>query len=96
MTNIIPVSDFTPESMNETKRNHAVWAQVLDKRYCTEVIRTRPYYGDLRIFDSQDDYKLIYNEEVVLSFDAKFGPDVSDAYNWEKQVIEFVDGITVE
>jgi hypothetical protein len=79
--------------MDITERNHAVWAQVLDKRYCTEVIRTRPYYGDLRIFDSQDDYKLIYNEEVVLSFDAKFGPDVSDTYKWCDQVAEFVDGM---
>jgi hypothetical protein len=87
-----PLSNFQPESDEKTEHpSSVVWARILDKRFCYEVQRKEPYKGVLVIFDSKNDYKEIFNKEVVIAFDARFGADVSDTLEWDGFVIDYID-----
>lgn len=95
MSAVKPISDFSyykDKSIATPLGENVVWANVLDLRYAIEVVRSKPYYGSFRIFDIEDQNKLIHEEEVVIAFNAQMGPpDVSDTELWSDMGIDFID-----
>lgn len=65
-----------------------IWTAKLDDKYDTYVERVEPYKGELVIVDGD---KEIYRKSVTLSYDAKFGADAQDVYDWENTVVRFID-----
>ena len=61
---------------------------MLDGKYTIKVTRTAPYRGELTIASGA---KVIHSERVGLSFDALFGPDVSDVAERQEIAVAFVD-----
>ncbi len=88
-------SDFS-ELIDKTKttplRENAIWARILDCQYGCEVQRTEPYKGILIIEDLVNQ-KLIHKEEVHISYDARFGPDMYDAQVWSVKACNVVDSL---
>jgi len=72
--------------------SECAWARVLDARYGMEVQRVEPYRGKYCIFDLDDNDRLIFSEDVNISHDAIFGPDIADVYEWSERGIEIIDG----
>lgn len=76
-------------------RDNCVWWSRLDDRWQIEVHRdspTPPSYGAmLHIFDHNDGDRLVHSEPVALSFEARFGPDVTDVAEWQALAMEYVD-----
>ena len=90
-----PESDFSDykDVSKETPHPPTVaWANVLDCRYGIEVVRTREYEGMFRIYDLDDNNKLLHEQETKISYDAKFGPDVNDVMDWQDIGIQVIDG----
>jgi len=75
--------------MSATNDPNLVWSATLDERYVIRVVRTEPYSGELVILDGD---KELHREEVVLSYNALFGPDVFDVDAWQGRAVEFIDG----
>jgi len=65
-----------------------VWRNRIDNKYDIFVESKAPYKGDLVIQENKIE---LLREEVNISFDAKFGPDIEDVYKWEDRAIEFID-----
>jgi hypothetical protein len=72
-----------------TNDPNLVWSATMDERYLIRVVRTEPYSGELVILDGD---KELLREEVVLSYNALFGPDVFDVEAWQDRAIKFIDG----
>jgi len=70
---------------------NVVEARILDRRYCTEIVRDVAYAGTFRIFDGLDDFKLLHEEPTTVSYDAIYGPDIADVQEWENLGIDIVD-----
>ena len=66
-----------------------VWEATLDDRYDCKVIRTGEYTGTLTVTDTADNTQLL-SEDVGLSYQARFGPDISDVALWEDKCIAVV------
>jgi hypothetical protein len=67
-----------------------VWDANLDEgRYRVTVIRLGPYGGVLILREA--DGPILLQREVGLSYDALFGPDVSDVQLWQDIATRFVD-----
>jgi hypothetical protein len=71
-----------------TDEKDIIWHTRVDKRYQVEVVRTGDQTADLVI--SEGDKKLL-TEQVGLSYDAIFGPDMADVETWRQRVITFID-----
>ena len=65
-----------------------VWKNKLDDKYDVSVERTEPYKGELVIKEGD---KELTRKPVTMVYDAKFGPDVADVYEWENMCVEFID-----
>ncbi len=65
-----------------------VWSSMLDGKYTVKVTRIAPYRGELTIAEGNN---MLHREDVLLSFDALFGPDVADVASWQESAIAFVD-----
>lgn len=65
-----------------------VWSSELDGKYMVKVTRIAPYRGELTIAEGNN---VLHREDVLLSFDALFGPDVADVASWQESAIAFVD-----
>ncbi len=68
--------------------NYIIWEAELDKKYKVYVERVEPYKGELVIKEGD---KELTRKFVTLSYDAKFGPDISDVTEWERVCIDFID-----
>jgi hypothetical protein len=79
------MTDITPPAENE------VWTSLLDDRFLCQVVRTEPYLGKLAI---SEEGVVLYVEEVGLSYNAQFGPDVEDVRMWQERCVEVVDMLT--
>ena len=90
LENIKPLAVWEDDNSSHTD---LVWWVRLDDRYQIEVHRIGEYKGILCIFDHDSKDALLYIEEVVLSYNALFGPDISDVGEWQKKVVEFVDNL---
>lgn len=69
-----------------------IWTAQLDNRYDCKVTRKDQSTGVLTVIDTNTGNELI-NEEVVLSYDALFGPDIMDINSWEGRILEVIDAI---
>ena len=65
-----------------------VWKDQVDKKYDVYVERTEPYKGELVIKEGN---KELTRKPVTMVYDAKFGPDAADVYEWENICIDFID-----
>lgn len=65
-----------------------VWSSMLDGKFTVKVTRIAPYRGELTIAEGNH---VLHREDVLLSFDALFGPDVADLASWQEAAITFVD-----
>ena len=84
--------DYKDNTKVTPKGEGVVWAGVIDCRYAIEVQRTTPYNGLYIIYDL-DDNKVIYTENVSVSYDAKFGPDINDVNVWQEKACGVVDSL---
>lgn len=71
--------------MNE---KYVVWMNKLDNKYDVFVERLCPYNGQLVIKDGDSE---ILREDVTISYDAIFGPDMADIDTWENRCVELVE-----
>lgn len=87
---ITPVSTFESDELAPS----VVWFSRLDGRYLVEVVRDEEdgNSGFLRVFDHENDDKLLLNNRTGLSYGAAFGPDVADVAAWQEAVIRAIDG----
>jgi hypothetical protein len=69
-----------------------VWENTVDQgAWAVKVERTEePYRGILTIVRTSDG-KEVHREDVGLSYDAIFGPDVADVADWEDRCIAVID-----
>jgi hypothetical protein len=72
------------------ENDHTVWPSLLDGKYTVNVTRTAPYRGELTIADGTT---VLHRESVGLSYDALFGPDVTDVVSWQEIAIKVVDDL---
>jgi hypothetical protein len=75
-------------------KGRVVWRSRVDKRYQVEVQRIDERNGHLCIFDRDDNDRLIFEEEVGLSYGAIFGADADDVFIWGKIVLQAIDART--
>jgi hypothetical protein len=90
-----PLATYNIE-INETDSrgdSSLIWVAILDRRFKCEVQRTGTRQANLFIFDSKNNDNMIYESRVPLSYDAKFGPDISDVAEWQDMCAKVVDGI---
>lgn len=77
--------------MNEN--SNRVWVNSVDKKFDCVVTRTEPGKGILKVSLNG---VVLGEKEVVISYDAKFGPDVFDVNDWSEYCIEVVDKYLAE
>jgi hypothetical protein len=65
-----------------------IWKANVDEKYEVYVEQGEPYKGELVIKDGD---KELTRKFVTISYDAKFGPDISDVAEWEALCIDFID-----
>ena len=65
-----------------------VWSSMLDNKYTVKVTRSAPYRGELTIANGNN---VLHHEDILLSFDALFGPDVADVASWQEAAMTVVD-----
>ena len=70
--------------------SNIVWESKLDTIYNCQVTRTDEYKGILKLTNTENDWVLV-EQEVSLSYGAKFGPDVDDVAQWQEICIQAVD-----
>jgi len=92
------MSTRTPIGQYDLAANGAIdptyklaWVGLLDKRYKIEVQRVVPYSGILCLFDAYNNDELIFEKDVNISFDARFGADAGDVSEWQTIAADFVD-----
>ncbi|MFZ1075687.1 MAG: hypothetical protein WAN50_04930 [Minisyncoccia bacterium] len=86
---LVPIVRFESEDVPAG----VVWWSRLDGRYLVEVRRLSDYQGLFVVFDHKDNDRVIDREEVGLSYEAAYGPDVADVDFWREKAAEVVDGI---
>ena len=71
-----------------------VWVGTVDDgAWSVEVRRTGDYTGELLIWDLRGrDPEPVHSENVTLSYQALFGPDVADVAEWQDKAIAIIDG----
>ena len=70
--------------------SNIVWESKLDTIYNCQVTRTDEYKGILKLTNTENDWVLV-EQEVSLSYGAKFGPDIDDVAQWQEICIQAVD-----
>ena len=70
--------------------SNIVWESKLDTIYNCQVTRTDEYKGILKLTNTENDWVLV-EQEVGLSYGAKFGPNVDDVAQWQEICIQAVD-----
>ena len=65
-----------------------IWEAKLDNKYDIYVERVEPYKGELVIKEGDRE---LTRKSVTIVYDAKFGPDAADVYEWENICIDFID-----
>lgn len=76
--------------MGHVRESDIVWQSAVDDRYRVTVVRTAPYRGALRIEDREVGW-ILHEEEVSLSYDAMFGPDLADVGRWQEITVQVVE-----
>lgn len=68
-----------------------IWESQLDEIYDCKVTRIDEYKGKLTMTDQFD--RVLFDEEVVLMYGARFGPDISDVALWQNRCVEVIDNL---
>ena len=68
--------------------NYTIWQCKLDRKYDVRVERVAPYEGELVICENGN---MLTIKQVQISYDAKFGPDITDIADWEAFCIDYID-----
>ena len=69
---------------------YKIWDAVLDELYQCEVVRTQEYRGLLTIKNTQNGH-VILEQEIGISYDAQFGPDIGDVAYWQDICVNKID-----
>jgi hypothetical protein len=80
--------DASDRSLYATEDDLTVWFSMLDGKYMVKVTRIEPYRGELTIAEGKI---VLHREDVLLNFDALFGPDMADVASLQESAITFVD-----
>lgn len=68
-----------------------VWGATVDSEtWKAQVVRTGDYTGTLEVYRMADDEK-VFSQDVSLSYQALFGPDMGDVAEWQEIAINFID-----
>lgn len=70
-----------------------VFEALLDEAWNVKVTRTADYNGELTI-TPVGETDPVYRREVTLSYNAAFGPDISDVYEWQDIAANWVDDLS--
>jgi len=75
--------------MAMTEDGNIVWEAKLDDLYECRVVRAEePYQGVLTVAEGD---KTLHTQDVALSYNAQFGPDVADVAEWQEICIGVID-----
>lgn len=66
-----------------------IWESLLDGRYKVMVIRTGSCRGE---WSRHEGEQVLDRQNVGLSYDARFGPDVDDVDDLQQRAIPFIGG----
>lgn len=66
-----------------------IWEAGLDGKYICQVSRVDNTTGNLFIINENE--KVIFKEEISLSFRTPFGPDINEIENWKEKCLNFID-----
>ena len=67
-----------------------IWEATLDNIYKCEVTRIDEYKGKLKVTNTENAFVLL-EQEVGLSYGARFGPDIDDVALWQDLSCKAVD-----
>lgn len=68
-----------------------VWEVTLDDNtWSAKVVRLTDYTGELTVTEVSTG-EVVHRETVGLSYQAIFGPDVSDVEDWQSKVLDVID-----
>ena len=67
-----------------------IWEATLDNIYKCEVTRIDEYKGKLKVTNTENVFVLL-EQEVGLSYGARFGPDIDDVALWQDLSCKAVD-----
>ena len=70
--------------------SNIVWEATLDNIYKCEVTRIDEYKGKLKVTNTENAFVLL-EQEVGLSYGARFGPDIDDVALWQDLSCKAVD-----
>ena len=66
-----------------------IWTSSLDGgAYVATVLRTKPYHGILTLLCAD---RCVLQRNVIISYDAPFGPDGEDIVDWKQMCIDAAD-----
>ena len=68
-----------------------VWTATVDSNtWRVDVVRKSDYLADLQVYRVSDE-TMVHEEEVGLSYQAVFGPDMADVALWQDTAIAVID-----
>lgn len=70
-----------------------VFEAILDEAWSVKVTRTADYAGELTITPVGESDPA-HRREVILSYNATFGPDVADVHAWQDIAANWVDDLS--
>lgn len=74
-----------------TEEQQVVWEATVDQHaYSVKVVRTNDYSGLLTVTVTETE-EVLLTEEVTLSYQAVFGPDVADVSDWQETALNAID-----
>lgn len=79
--------------MSENSEVQIIWESTVDQgawRVVVEAIPNRSSRAVLKVFNGTSG-ELGYQEEVPVSYDAIFGPDVADLDDWANKALTWID-----
>ena len=82
------MGDTKLTNIQDHNMNYIIWKSKVDKKFDVWVERVAPYEGELVI---SEDGKMLTVQQVTITYDAKFGPDINDVRDWERVCIDFID-----
>ena len=78
-----------PDDCAEKLTTDLIWTSSLDGgAYVATVLRTKPYHGALTLLCAD---RCVLRRDVTISYDAPFGPDGEDVYDWKRLCVEAAD-----
>ena len=78
-----------PDDCASRLTTDVIWTSSLDGgTYVATVLRTKPYQGTLTLLCAD---RCVLQRNVTISYNAPYGPDGEDVYDWKRLCIEAAD-----